>query len=219
MTDRTYARIAGAAYIVIIIVALVSVAPVESKLIVAGDDTATAGNISGHDLLFRLSIIGTITIYVSVVILSWALYVILKPVNKNLALLALLLRSAEAIVGAATALISFVVLLLVQGNGDPEQLHALVGVFLNVRTAGLDVVLIFIGIGGTLFCYLFFASRYVPRALAAWGMFTYASMFLLAVVSILVPDHPVMLENVLYGVGSAFELAIGLWLLIKGVTP
>jgi hypothetical protein len=86
-----------------------------------------------------------------------------------------------------------------------------------VRAAGLDLVLILIGLGGTLFCHLFFVSRYVPRALAAWGMFTYVSMFVLGFVSILVPNHPMMLETALYSLGGAFELVFGFWLVLKGV--
>jgi hypothetical protein len=42
-------------------------------------------------------------------------------------------------------------------------------------------------------------------------------MLVLALVSILFPSHPVMLEHVLYGVGGSFELLFGLWLLFKGV--
>ena len=86
-----------------------------------------------------------------------------------------------------------------------------------MRTAGLDIVLIFIGLGATVFCYLFFKSKYIPRTLAAWGIFTYLSMLFLGLVSILFPSHPLMLELVLYSVGALFEFVIGLWLLIKGI--
>jgi len=161
-------------------------------------------------------------IYASVVVASWALYVILRTVHKNLALLALLLRSAEAIVGAATVLISFAVLYVLEGSGspsalEPEQLQALAGRLIDVRTAGLDIVLVFIGLGATVFCVLLFRSRCIPQPLAAWGIFTYVSMLSLALVSILFPNHPLMLANVLYGVGALFELVLGLWLLFKGV--
>jgi hypothetical protein len=221
---RPYTTIAGVAYLVIVTVALLYGVLVQSQLIVPGNDAATADNILAHESLFRLGIVLVLTIYVSVVVASWALYILLKTVDANLALLALLLRSAEAIVGAVTALISFAVLSVLDGSApsntfEPEQLHALAGRFLDVRTAGLDIVLIFIGIGGTLFCYLLYKSKYVPRALAAWGIFTYLSMLFLALVSILFPNHPVMLETVLYGVGTFFELTFGLWLLFKGVDP
>ena len=217
-----YARVAGAAHLVITIVGVLYGIFVESKLVVSGNDAATATNILANESLFRTGIVLVLIIYVSVVVASWALYVILRTVHENLALLALLLRSAEAIVGAATVLVGFAVLYILGDNGpssafEPEQVHALAGRFLDVRTAGLDIVLIFIGVGATIFCYLLFKSRYIPKPLAAWGMFTYLSMLSLALVSILFPNHPLMLEHVLYGVGALFELVFGLWLVFKGV--
>jgi len=217
-----YARVAGAAYLTIAIVALVYGLLVESKLIVSGNDAVTATNILANESLFRIGIVLVLIIYVSVVVASWALYVILRTVHENLALLALLLRSAEAILGAATVLMSFIVLFVLEGNApsnafETEQLHALAGRFLDVRTAGLDIVLIFIGLGATIFCYLLLKSKYIPRWLAAWGMFTYLSMLSLALVSILFPNHPAMLEFVLYGAGELFELTLGFWLVFKGI--
>jgi len=217
-----YARVAGAAYLVITVVAVLYGGLVESQLIVSGNDAATANNILAHESLFRVGIVLVLVIYASVVVASWALYVILRTVHKNLALLALLLRSAEAIVGAATVLLSFAVLYVLEGGGspsalEPEQLQAFAGRLIDVRTAGLDIVLVFIGLGATVFCVLLFRSRYIPRPLAAWGIFTYVSMLGLAFVSILFPNHPLMLANVLYGVGALFELVLGLWLLFKGV--
>jgi hypothetical protein len=158
--------------------------------------------------------------FVLVVLLSLALYVILKTVNKNLALLALLWRLGEAIIGGGVTVLSGLIpLLLLNGEAvfETEQLQALVGLFLDVRTAGLDVVLIFIGMGGTVFCYLFFKSKYVPRILAVWGMLTYLSMLILAFVSILLPNLPETIKMAFYVPGGLFEIIFGLWLLIKGV--
>ena len=217
-----YARVAGVAYLVIMGVAMLYGGLVESKLIVSGNDVATANNILVHQSLFRLGIVLVLMIYVSVVVASWALYVILRTVDENLALLALLFRSAEAIVGGATVLTSFAALYVLAGNGpsnpfEPQQLQALAGRLIDVRTAGLDIVLILIGIGATVFCYLLFKSKYIPRPLAAWGIFTYLSMLSLGLVSILFPNHPLLLETVLYGVGGSFEFVFGLWLLFKGI--
>jgi len=217
-----YARVAGVAYIAITIAGVLYGSLIESKLIVSGNDAATANNIVANESLFRIGIVSVLIIYVSVFVASWALYVILKTVHENLALLGLLFRLAEAIVGATTVLISFAVLYVFGGNRpstalEPEQLQALAGRLIDVRTAGLDVVLVFIGLGATVSCYLLFKSRYIPRPLAAWGMFTYLSMLFLASVSILFPNHPLMLETVLYSVGGLFELVFGLWLVFKGV--
>ncbi len=160
--------------------------------------------------------------YVSVVLLSLALYVILKTVNKNLALLALLLRSGEAIIGCVTVLGGLITLLLLDREDysrvfGTEQFQALVGLFLDIRTAGLDIVLILVGLGGTVFCYLFFKSKYVPKILAVWGVLTYLSMLGLAFANILLPNHPAMIEIVIYTLGTLFAVIFGLWLVFKGI--
>ncbi len=222
-TDRSlpaYARVAGLAYIVVILLGIFGVGFIEPSLVVPGDDAATVNNIMAKEWLFRIGIASEIMMFALVVLLSWALYVILKTVNRNLALLALLWRLGEAIIGGGVTVLSGLIPLLILNSEtvlEGDQLHALVGMFLNVRSAGLDVVLIFIGMGGTLFCYLFFKSKYVPRILAVWGMATYASMLILALTSILLPNLPETAKMAFYAPGGLFEIVIGLWLLIKGV--
>jgi hypothetical protein len=219
-TLQKAARVAGLAYVLIIVLAILKVNFLESKLIVFGNDAATTNNIMANELLFRIGVVSEIIMFVLVVILSLALYVILKTVSKNFALAALFFRFGEAIIGVViTVLSGLIPLLLLNSEAvfETEQLQALVGLFLNLRTAGLDIVLIFVGLGGIVFCYLFFTSKYVPRILAAWGIFTYLSMLILSLVSILFPNHPVMIETVLYTLGGFFELIFGFWLLFKGV--
>lgn len=221
---RRHARVAGLAYILIIVVAALSVNGVDARLIVPGDPAATAGNLLAHAALFRAGTAGVLAMYAGVLVLAWALYVVLRPVSRGLALLALLFRAGEAVLGGASVLISVMLLLLVTGGGDaaalaPDALHALVGLFVGARAAALDIVLVFVGVGGTIYCWLFLVSRCIPWPLAAWGVFSYGSMLALAFVSLLWPDHPATPEAVLYGAGALFELAIGLWLLIRGVAP
>ena len=229
MTDRPaestqvfYARIAGVAYILIVLIGVLSGTLIESKLIVPGDYDVTARNILADEGLFRIAIVGGLIMYAGVLLLAATLYVVLEKVNRNLALIALVFRSGEAIVGISMALLSFTALSLLHGEGqltalDTLQRHLLAGVFLDVRASGLDVVLMLIGVGGTIFGYLFLVSRYVPRILAAWGVLTYLSILLLGCVSILAPDHPAIFEIVLYSLGGAFELVFGAWLALKGV--
>ncbi len=222
MTQQKAARLAGITFLVIIIIAIINVSFIDSKLIVPDSSAATVKNILGNGFLFRLGISSILLMYVSVLVLAFALYVLLKRVNKNLALLGLLLRSSEAILGAVTALFSIVIMLLLNGENystiyGEGQLQTIIGLLLNLRTASMDIVLIFVGLGGTIFCYLFLKSNYIPRIVSVWGMFTYISMVTLAFISILVPDHPAIIEMILYGLGTLFEITIGLWLLVKGV--
>ena len=217
---QAYARVAGLAYIAVILLGIFSVNYIDTNIIVPVSDASIVNNILAYELRFRVSILSEIVMYALVVLLSLALYVILKPVSKNIALLALLWRLGEAIIGSSIAVISGLIplqLLKHEAAFGVDQLHSLAGLFLSMRNAGLDVVLIFIGAGGALFCYLFFKSRYIPRILSAWGMFTYLSMLTLAMTSILVPNLSETIRMAFYAPGGLFEIVIGLWLLFKGV--
>ena len=220
ISPRVAARIAGLAYVLVILLGIVSVGLVESRLIVPGNDAATVNKIMANEFLYRAGIAGELMMFVFVVMLSLALYLILRPVNKDLALAALFFRFGEAIIGVGVTVISGLIPLLLldrEAVFEPGQLQALVGLFLSVRTAGLNIVLIFVGLGGTVFCYLFFKSKYVPGPLAAWGIATYVLMLILSFVNILFPDRPAIIEVVLFSLGALFEMIFGFWLLFKGV--
>jgi hypothetical protein len=219
-SPQIYARIAGLVYIGVILLGIFSVSYIDTNIVVPENNTATFNNMMANELRFRISTLAEILMYLLVVLLSLSLYVILKPINKNLALLALLWRLGEAIIGGSVAIVSgFVPLLLLNHDVafEAEQLQSLVGLFLGLRYTGLDAVLIFIGFGGTLFCYLFFKSKYIPRILSVWGILTYVSMLILAMTSILVPNLSETIKMAFYAPGGLFEIVIGLWLLLKGV--
>jgi len=219
-TDHTspliYARVAGLAYLITILLGIFSVNFVANNLIVPENNLATINNILTNEFLFRIGIASEILMYVLVILLSLSLYIVLKPVNKNLALLALLWRLAEAIIGGSTTVISGLIPLLLINN-ETIHIQEFISLFLDVRSAGLDVVLIFIGMGGTIFCYLFFKSNYVPRVLAVWGMITYITMLIVSFASILSPDITERTKMFFYVPGGLFEIIFGLWLLIMGI--
>jgi hypothetical protein len=229
MTDSTaetspviYARIAGFLYLIIILSSIFNETLVRSNLVVSGDAATTASNIMASEWLFRWVTASDLIMFAGVVLLSLALYVILKTVSKNLALLALCWRLVEATLGCVTVLCSFIVLLLLNGENystalETERLQALAGLFLDVRTAGMDMVIIFCGLGSIVFCYLFFKSRYVPRILAAWGVLSYLLITIYPFVNFLLPNRTGMPEIVVYAPGTLFEVIFGLWLLFKGI--
>lgn len=220
MKLNTYARVAGIAYIIVILLGVFSINFIESNLIVSNDIATTYNNISENEFLFRISVVSETFMYLLVILLSLSLYVVLKTVDKNLALLALLWRVAEAIIGASTVVISGLIPLVIINTEtvfSPEQIQTLLKLFLDIRISGLDIVLMFIGVGGTIFCYLFYKSKYVPRFLAGWGIFTYLTMLLLSFISLLSPNLSGTIKMVFYVPGGLFELIFGFWLLIKGI--
>lgn len=214
------ARIAGLSYVLIIALGIAQGVFVASALVIPADPASTASNIAAHELLFRLGIFSDTTLYTLVLVLSVSLFLVLEGVDRPLALAALVLRCAEGLVGLVVTLLGGLMpLLLLAGptGSDPGELQLLAVSFLELRTAGLDIILILIGPGGVAFCYLFLKSRFVPRALAVWGILTYASMFVLGTARLLLPGLPAAITNVLYGQGAAFEVFLGLWLLVMAV--
>ena len=213
------ARVAGFLYFIIIVTSLLSMIFIESRLVVPGNDAATFNNIAANQILFRIGIAYDLLMFASVVGLAVALYIVLKSVSRYLSLLALSWRLGEAILGGVTVLVSFVIVLLVTGNDylpvfTVEQLQALVGLFLKVRSAGLTAVIVFLCLGTIVYCYLFYKSRYIPRWLAIWGILSFLLMLIQSFVGILVRNTSL----VVFGAPAIlFEIFIGLWLLFKGI--
>src|ERR1043165_1784536 len=85
------ARITGLWYL-IFIVALAFATFVRSNLIVFGDAAATANHIKASEWLFRIGFVSDILSAVFFFLAAWGLYVLLRPVNRNLALLLMLLN-------------------------------------------------------------------------------------------------------------------------------
>ena len=216
-------RVAGLTYILIIVIGVLNAIFIDSRFIIHEDINLSINNIIANEFLFRFGIACELILYVLVIILSVLLYLILKVVNKKLALLAMVLRLGEALLGITIVLMSFIVLGLLNSQVNAtsienKQLSVIIGGLLNARANGLYIILFLVGFGGTLFLYLFYKSLYISRTLSIWGVFTYLSMLILSLVSILFPEHPEIIEIILYGLGTLFELTIGFWLLFKGIS-
>jgi len=219
--QHTAAKVAGLLYLIQMATGVFGEVYARGQLIVRGDATMTAENIIANERLFRLSIAGDLVTYLVVIVLVWALYVLLRPVNKNLVLLGVFFRLVEVAVLCVATVNSLVVLKLLSGadylkNFDISQLHSLVMLAYSAQGLAMSVGFILVGLGSTVFAYLLLKSRYVPKALAAWGIF---SSLLLAVVTLAIMVFP--------GLGALglsymmpmgiYEVGLGLWLLIKGI--
>jgi predicted aconitase with swiveling domain len=222
INDRTmaiYARIAGLSFLFAQLFAVLFVVYVMKDIVVLGDDAATVENVVKNEMRFRVGVAGEIVVYAVVIPLSLALYVILKRVNKNLALLALLLRTAEAILGALIAMLAGVIpLLLLDGEAafGRQYMEALTGLFFQVRE-GWDVVAIFYGAGGAIFCYLLFKAKCIPRIISAWGLVANLIILIKAPINIIMPDFAQSTMMMSWAFSGSFEVVIGTWLLIWGV--
>lgn len=220
--QRTAAKLAGFLYLIQMASGVFGEIFVRRQLMVRGDAMQTFTNIAASERLFRTSIVTDLLTYATVILLAWALYVVLKPINRNVALLAVFWRLAENALAAGTVAFSFVALRLFANTDylrvfDGQQLAVLARLFLGGQGAGLGIAFIFCGLGTAAFSYLWLKSRYIPRALAAWGIF---SSLLLSVGGLTVMVFP--------RVGTAlgltymmpmgiYEVGLGLWLLFMGL--
>jgi len=115
-SPQVYARIGGWLYLIIIVVAIFAELFVRDRLIVSGDATATANNIVASGLLFRISIAVEQIWLVCAIAVALILYVLLRPVSKNLALLAAFFNLVSIAVEVVATVSLFAVLLLLGGR-------------------------------------------------------------------------------------------------------
>jgi len=220
-SQRKAARVAGLMYLFTIITANLVEFYVRRQIIVRGDAMQTARNIAASENLFRLGIAGDLAVLACDVILIVALYILLKPINRNLALLAVFWRLVGCSIAAATIANSVAALLLAGSLPalSAEQLPAFTRLLITLDTGGNRVAALFFGLGSTLFCYLWFKSRFVPRVLAGWGIFASLVPAIVPLSTILLAalaDAPLRRARACIPI-AIFEAAIGLWLLIKGI--
>jgi len=154
-------------------------------------------------------------------VLIWALYVLLRPVDKSLSLLALLLRLAEVAVVYVAILGSLVALMLLSGADylntfDAGQLHSMARAALLAQGAGVNLGFVLLGLGSTVFAYLLLRSGYVPKALAGWGIFASLLLAMAAASVVVFPDAARPFYMPALAPMGVYEIALGFWLLLKG---
>src|SRR5260370_4869430 len=169
-SPQVYARIGGVLYLMIIVIGFSSEFFVRDKLVVSGDVTATANNITASESLWRISIAGELILLVCAVALTLILYVLLRPVNKNLALLAVFFNIVEFPIEAVSKLCLFAALFC-SGKADymkafePHQLHARVRISLQLHDYGFRIDLVFFGFACLLSGFLCFRAGYFPGSI------------------------------------------------------
>ena len=192
------------------------------EVIVRGDATQTAVNIVASARLYRLSFVTDLMTYACVITMVWTLYVVLKPVNRNVVLLAVFLRLVENSILAVITLCGFAELALLSGADylrvfDAKQLQALAYTLYRVHGAGFNIGFVFLGLGSAVFSYVWLKSRYIPRSLAAWGIFSSLVLTVVTLVVMVFPTLGATLGLTYMLPMGIYEVGLGLWLLVKGI--
>ncbi|MCP4539164.1 MAG: DUF4386 domain-containing protein [Chloroflexi bacterium] len=214
------ARIAGLLILIIIVFAPFGMMYVPSTLIVPGEATTTANNIVASEGLFRAGIASDSIVFMSEIVLVVVLYVLLKPVNKTLSLVAAFARLAMTIIQGINLLNHFTALVLLSGADyltvfEPDQLHALVLLFLNVHDYVTHIWGLSFGLHLFVLGYLVFKSGYIPRIVGVLLLVASLCYLVQGFGNILFPQYKEIFATI--GFLSMVEVAFPLWLMIKGV--
>ena len=187
----------GVGFIIMLPLGLFGI-PLYSNLIVPGDAATTTNNIMANLLLFRMGIASYLIVLILDVVVALLLYVVLKPVNKNLALLQMWLR----LIYTAIAGIS---------------LFALVLLFINAYSYGILIAYIFFISHIFVLGYLVFKSGYIPRSLGVFLIIASFSYIILSYGDFLLPKEWYDALLMIAVLPATFaEISLGIWLLLKG---
>lgn len=216
---QRYARIAGVAMLLSVIFGFLGEAYLPGKFIVSGDAAATAANITGHPTLFRLSFAAYLVEGLCDVALCVLFYIILKPVNKNLALLSAFFGIASMITFAVAQGSLYSASLILRETGGmaaftTEQRNALALLSIRVASTIATLFLCLYGTASMIRGYLIARSGYLPKVIGILLFIGGASFFLRSVTYIVTPSlsTPLMLFPMALG-----GLPLMVWLLVRGV--
>ena len=220
-TNKKAARIAGFLYLIYIVVSIFADVLGRSKLIVLGDVATTARNIIESTWQFRIGFVVDLVAAVLFLLTAWALYVLLKPVNKPLALIFLLLNLGGVAVWCVSDLFLITSQLLLSGADflkvfQADQLQALAMLFLYIYKNGFSgIAQIFFSAWLFPLGYLVFKSGFLPKILGIILMVECFGWLLFPIQFFLFPGN-VVITYLSSAVGFIGEFSLTLWLLIMG---
>lgn len=221
-SPRVLARIGGVLYLIIIVVGLFGEAFVRGRLIVSGDATATAANIRSMESLWRFGIAAELFLLMCAVTSTWIVFVLLRPVSRDLAWLATFFNLVSIAVEAAIQL-QLLAALFPLGNAGylgaftPEQLYATTYLSVKLHGYGFGVSLIFFGCVCLVWGYLIFKSGYLPKVLGALMQIAGVCYLTNSFVLLLAPDFADQIFPAILVPAFVGESSLCLWLIVKGV--
>ncbi|HEX3666143.1 MAG TPA: DUF4386 domain-containing protein [Rhizomicrobium sp.] len=214
-TQIAYARLAGFVYLLLIVL-FMGGAFLIAHIAGRGDFAATSANILASMHLYRGALVLQILASILTTLLAYALYVVVRPVDTNLAQMALCWRLGEAFVGTAFAWVSYLELGLYATGLDAAQARPWLALAHMIDAAGFNITTLTFSFGSTIFFYLFFKSACIPRAIAGFGIFASVVVAVVSVSNLVLPEYAASLQIAWLPIFAA-EIVTGFWLLFGGV--
>ncbi len=223
-TPRRAARLAGVSYVFIFLCGIFANFIVLEGMWVVGDAAATASNIAANELLFRVGIVSFAVMVVFDVVVAWALYLLLEPVDANLSRFAAWLRLVNGAIFAVALFHLPLALQLLDGVAtgmatDPAGAHAQVMVQLAAFDQTWLIGLLFFGLHLLILGLLTLRSGFVPKFIGVLLMVAGVGYLADTAAHVLVAsyaDFEAISTMVVILPGVVGELSFTIWLLIRG---
>lgn len=221
---RDPGRVAGLWYLILVLVGPLRLIYIPSTLFVHGDAKATVENILAHEWLFRLGIVSDLICALVLVMLVLAFYRLFEGVDKNLAILVVIIGGVMPAVMSLLGVANDAAALMIAHGGnflsafDKAQQDALAEIFLKLRDEQNTAAEILWGVWLFPLAMLVYRSRFLPRFLGVWLALGGLAYVLLSLTGELVPQYQ---SRVFTFAQPAFfgEIAVMLWLVIRGARP
>ena len=210
-----WARVAGVALMAVIVVGLIG-----TVLQSVGGSESTLQNMLAHELRYRAGLLCEFVMLNNDILLAVALYGLLRRVNAPLALLGTLWRFANAITLGVGIVAAVTALSLTAATHDPATIHpeplTLAAQFLKMHSTASLIGLFFWSMGATVHSYLLWSSRYIPRVLSGAYLTVAVVIFAGCFAMMLSPTIQLWIDPWFVLPDLPVELAVALWLMIKG---
>ena len=216
------ARVGGALYLVIILIGALGEGLVRGSIVVSGDATATVANLRSMEWLWRLGVAGEIVLLACATGLTLVLYVLVRPVSRDLALLTVFFNlvciAVEAVAAVSLAAALFPITNATYAAAfSAEQLGATAMLSIGAHSFGFGIALIFFGVECVILGYLIARSGYMPKAIGVLMQVAGVCYVVNSFALILSPPLSNRLFPAILVPSLIAELSLALWLVIKGV--
>jgi hypothetical protein len=223
-STRNPGRVAGLWYLLLVIIGPLRLIYIPNKLFVHGNAAATANNIAAHEWLFRFGIVSELAGAVVLIFLTLAFYRLFKGVDQNLSVLVVIFGGVmPGVIDLVGVVNDAAALMVVRGADflsvfDRPQRDALVMLFLKLGDHQTTAAEILWGMWLFPLAVLVYKSCFLPRFLGVWLVINGFAYVILSLTGELLPQYQGKVFN--YGQPAFFaELALMLWLVIKGAKP
>lgn len=216
MTRNMNARIAGVGFLLYIAAGITDM-QVNARATAGTDITARLASVARHAANIRYSaLLGMVEVFCALV-LAVTLYAITRDEDRDVAMMGMICRVAEGVLGAAAVPQTLSVYWIATSGTDAldaASAHALAAYLM--RGEGMAFTATFFAVGSTLFAWLLLRGRMIPAILAWIGVF--ASVLLMICLPLqLVGFLHSSLTQWMWLPMFFFEVPLALWFLIKGV--